>query len=405
MLAGGYLAASAVAWADVTAVDARCVDDRPGQTPENFVASWRLGDGPTLDATPYRFGAEDVAFESLTPGLNLRAFWAPPAEDDGPVVIVVHGRGSCRRDAVSLLPAGMLVRNGFGVLVMDLRDHGDSDREDGQWAAGSTSGRTCWARGSGSGPGAMRQRPSASTVARWSRLVAFAMGNEPAVAAGFLDSPYADILSSSTAYAVANDRPAWIVPGALFVGGLISGDDLLGDSPARIFREELAGRPVFIVHGDSDDTISVDQGMVLAKAASEGGSPVEPWILPGVEHVQAAFVEPETYQRLLTDFFAGALGGGSGPPAARDPGEAVNGGARGRDPRCYHRRAMSDRQRFYLTTAIAYANNAPGLHTVYEVIGADVVARWHRMQGHDTRFLPAPTSTASTSRSRPRQRA
>ena len=48
---------------------------------------------------------------------------------------------------------------------------------------------------------------------------------------------------------------------------------------------------------------------------------------------------------------------------------------------------MSDRKRFYITTAIAYANNAPGLHTVYEVIGADVIARWHRMQGDDTRFL------------------
>jgi methionyl-tRNA synthetase len=46
---------------------------------------------------------------------------------------------------------------------------------------------------------------------------------------------------------------------------------------------------------------------------------------------------------------------------------------------------MSDR--FYLTTAIAYANNKPGLHTLYEVIGADVVARWHRMKGDDTRFL------------------
>jgi methionyl-tRNA synthetase len=48
---------------------------------------------------------------------------------------------------------------------------------------------------------------------------------------------------------------------------------------------------------------------------------------------------------------------------------------------------MSERHRFYVTTAIAYANNAPGLHTVYEVIGADVIARWHRMQGDDTRFL------------------
>ena len=48
---------------------------------------------------------------------------------------------------------------------------------------------------------------------------------------------------------------------------------------------------------------------------------------------------------------------------------------------------MADRQSFYLTTSIAYANNKPGLHTLYEVIGADAIARWHRMVGHDTRFL------------------
>ena len=50
---------------------------------------------------------------------------------------------------------------------------------------------------------------------------------------------------------------------------------------------------------------------------------------------------------------------------------------------------MSDdpRPRFYLTTAIAYANSRPGVHTLYEVIGADAIARWHRMLGHDTRFL------------------
>ena len=48
---------------------------------------------------------------------------------------------------------------------------------------------------------------------------------------------------------------------------------------------------------------------------------------------------------------------------------------------------MSQRARFFLTTAIAYANNRPGLHTLYEVIGADVIARWHRMKGDDTRFL------------------
>jgi methionyl-tRNA synthetase len=48
---------------------------------------------------------------------------------------------------------------------------------------------------------------------------------------------------------------------------------------------------------------------------------------------------------------------------------------------------MPDRRRYYLTTAIAYANNRPGLHTLYEVVAADVLARWHRMSGDDTRFL------------------
>jgi methionyl-tRNA synthetase len=48
---------------------------------------------------------------------------------------------------------------------------------------------------------------------------------------------------------------------------------------------------------------------------------------------------------------------------------------------------MSDRPSFYLTTAIAYANNRPGLHTLFEVIGADAIARWHRMIGDRTRFL------------------
>jgi methionyl-tRNA synthetase len=48
---------------------------------------------------------------------------------------------------------------------------------------------------------------------------------------------------------------------------------------------------------------------------------------------------------------------------------------------------VPDRQRFYITTAIAYANNRPGLHTLFEVVGADVIARWHRMKGDDTRFL------------------
>jgi len=42
--------------------------------------------------------------------------------------------------------------------------------------------------------------------------------------------------------------------------------------------------------------------------------------------------------------------------------------------------------RFYLTTAIDYANGDPHQGHAYEKIGADAIARYRRMRGHDVRF-------------------
>ncbi len=44
------------------------------------------------------------------------------------------------------------------------------------------------------------------------------------------------------------------------------------------------------------------------------------------------------------------------------------------------------RDRFYLTTAIFYPSPAPPLHSLFEAIGADVLARYHRLRGKETRF-------------------
>jgi methionyl-tRNA synthetase len=43
--------------------------------------------------------------------------------------------------------------------------------------------------------------------------------------------------------------------------------------------------------------------------------------------------------------------------------------------------------KFYVTTAIAYVNDRPGLHHAYEFTGADALARFHRQRGDDVFFL------------------
>ena len=43
--------------------------------------------------------------------------------------------------------------------------------------------------------------------------------------------------------------------------------------------------------------------------------------------------------------------------------------------------------KFYITTAIDYANDNPHVGTAYEKIGADAIARWKRLQGYDVHFV------------------
>jgi methionyl-tRNA synthetase len=48
---------------------------------------------------------------------------------------------------------------------------------------------------------------------------------------------------------------------------------------------------------------------------------------------------------------------------------------------------MTDPARFYLTTAIDYPNSRPHIGTAFEKIGADVQARYRRMEGYEVFFL------------------
>ena len=48
---------------------------------------------------------------------------------------------------------------------------------------------------------------------------------------------------------------------------------------------------------------------------------------------------------------------------------------------------MPDPARYYITTAIDYPNSQPHIGTAFEKLGADVQARYRRMQGHEVFFL------------------
>ena len=47
---------------------------------------------------------------------------------------------------------------------------------------------------------------------------------------------------------------------------------------------------------------------------------------------------------------------------------------------------MSNKGKYYLTTAIAYTSGKPHIGNVYEIVLADAIARFKRMEGYDVFF-------------------
>ena len=63
---------------------------------------------------------------------------------------------------------------------------------------------------------------------------------------------------------------------------------------------------------------------------------------------------------------------------------------------------MSDKGKFYMTTAIAYTSGKPHIGNTYEIVLADAIARYKRLRA--TMFISRPEQTSMARRSRRRQK-
>ena len=77
---------------------------------------------------------ETVSIDS-TDDIKLSAWWMEN-DPQAKTVVVIHGLTSSKYSSSVLLASGILYQNGFNVLAMDMRDHGDSTCEDGYYSAG-----------------------------------------------------------------------------------------------------------------------------------------------------------------------------------------------------------------------------------------------------------------------------
>jgi len=300
-----YLTIGYLIYNSLSQVQAGC----PAQA-SNTPASFRIRNSrfESFDTTPYAMpDYEAVSFPSRQPGITLVG-WYVESASTAPAVILTHGLGACKHEHNVLLAAGMLHRNGFNVLLFDLRDQGFSTIEDGRTAIGNEEyldvlGAWDWLRAAKNIP-AERIGLYGTSLGAATTLIAFA--EEPRTAAAFVDSPYADLPTVIAEELTRNHYPTFLMPGGLLMARLVAGDDLIAHSPAEALRR-AAGRPLFIVHGDADQRIDPHHTRDLMALAQETGADLTTWLPAGVGHVEGAVMFPAEYEQRLTEFFRSAL--------------------------------------------------------------------------------------------------
>jgi fermentation-respiration switch protein FrsA (DUF1100 family) len=137
--------------------------------------------------------------------------------------------------------------------------------------------------------------------------VLIATGHEARVAATWEDSSYADLASMIRNELTRSGYPTFLENGAGLVAKVMSGDDITSYSPLDGVRQ-LAGRPIFITHGEEDQRIDARYGHDLVAAAVAAGSTPGTWFVAGSGHTQAMVDHPVEYERRLVDFFQGTIG-------------------------------------------------------------------------------------------------
>jgi dipeptidyl aminopeptidase/acylaminoacyl peptidase len=277
----------------------------------NTPADFKVRGGPyvAFDTGPYEMPAYNlVHFPSRQASVTL-AGWYIEGSPTAPVVIVSHGFPHCKCDSNVLTPAGMLHRNGFNILMIDLRNHGQSDVVNGHAAFGNTE----WQDVLGAWDWLVSQKKFAPqhiglygvSMGGATTLIAFAQ--EPRVAAAFTDSAFVDLSELIDDELQRMRLPTFLSYGGYFMARIVGGEDLRAHSPREGIVKD-AGRPLYLVHGTADQRVDFHQNRELAALAQQSGANAIFWVVDGAGHVESVFHSPTEYEQRVSSFFGAALG-------------------------------------------------------------------------------------------------
>lgn len=249
-----------------------------------------------INRTPASLGLpyEDIWLRT-SDGLTLSAWYIPPR--NRVVVIGVHGMGSNR--AEFLEEAAFLYRKKYGVLLLDLRNHGESDGEVTTLGYYET-------RDIAAALAYIRQRETAGAAvavfghSMGAAAALMAAAQLPEIEAVIAVSPFTSVEDNldEGIRSLTGLNPRFFAPLVLFFGQWEAGVDLSAVRPVDVIGR-ISPRPVLLIHGAKDQTLPVRNSYQLYEAARD---PKVLVVYEGVGHGGFVFQEPKQYPRQVLEF-------------------------------------------------------------------------------------------------------
>ena len=305
LLGVGYFVLGYIVYTRLANVRGSC-DMHLENRPDSFtnVTGW-----PVTDLSPFFIPTyETVRFPSRQADLQISG-WYAERDPNAPVIIVVDGLGGCKYAQATLVPAGILWHDGFNVLMIDLRNTGDSDSDNSYSSIGNKEyedvlGAWDWlVQEKGFAP----ERIGILGNSLGAAAVLFAFQHEPRIATIALNSPFANLPQIIREEMQANNFPGFLAPAGILMGRVVSGENLVEHDPVDALLS-AGDRPVWIVHSAGDTRIGIHHSYAFQQAAEQAGINATFWFIDGVGHVRAPGVYPEEFRARLGDFFRTHLG-------------------------------------------------------------------------------------------------
>lgn len=257
-------------------------------------------------ANPGRLGLRDVEFQA-SDGVTLRGWYGEPAEPV--VVLLVHGHRASREQLLG--QANLLRRRGAGVLLFDLRAHGESG---GDLATSGDLER----RDVEAAMAFIRRQPETQGAAIGA--IGFSVGaialaevaaRDKGIAAVVLEAVF-PTLEDTIDSDYPSRRPLERYVGVLVhrLGGVHVDEVRPADRLCAI-----APRPLLLVFGAADPGLPPALRKRMLDAACD---PKELWVVPGAGHGHFLEAQPEEFERRVVPFLLSALRRERKGPAADD---------------------------------------------------------------------------------------